>query len=87
VQQTKVESFIEACLNTASGFIVSWTFWLLVIVPVFHLSLTHAQNFTITCMFTVLSILRSYIWRRFFNAGLHRVVHKVVRNYASKRYL
>jgi len=75
MKQTRLESFLESCVNTASGFIVSYVFWVAVIVPVYDLPVTHAQNFIITCMFTVLSVARSYLWRRFFNAGVHRAIH------------
>lgn len=79
MQQTKLESFIEASANTASGFIVSYVFWIVAVVPLFHLEVSHADNFLITCMFTVLSVIRSYLWRRFFNAGVHKLIHTFLR--------
>lgn len=65
--QTQLASFIEACMNTASGFIISLLFWTFVVVPVWHLPVTHTQNLIITGWFTILSVARSYVWRRLFN--------------------
>lgn len=74
MQQTKLESLVEASANTASGFAASYVFWIVAVVPLFHLNVSHTDNFVITCMFTVLSVIRSYLWRRFFNAGVHKLV-------------
>lgn len=65
-RQTKLASFIEACMNTASGFVVSLIFWTLIVVPVWNLPVTMSQNIVITMCFTILSVARSYIWRRLF---------------------
>jgi hypothetical protein len=79
MHQTRIESLIEQCASTATGFAVSLAFWTLVVVPVWRLPVTMGQNVVITICFTVLSVARGYVWRRFFNAGLHRVVHRYVR--------
>lgn len=79
MRQTKLESLVESSANTASGFIVSLVFWRFVVVPLFDLPVSESENIAITAMFTVLSVARSYVWRRFFNAGLHRVVHALLR--------
>ena len=65
--QSKLGSITEACLNTASGFIVSLAVWTWVVVPVWRLPVTMHENLTITGLFTVISIARSYVWRRLFN--------------------
>jgi len=64
--QSQWESFMETFLNTASGFAISWllTTWVL---PIYGFAVTAGQGFQITCIFTVISILRSYLWRRTFN--------------------
>jgi len=74
VRQTKLESLVEASLNTTSGFVVSLIVWRWIVAPLMHLPLDMASNLVITSIFTVVSILRSYIWRRFFNAGIHKAV-------------
>ena len=64
--QTRLESIIEIALNTTTGFIISWgvTLWVL---PLFGHAVTYSQGFQITLIFTVISVLRSYLWRRTFN--------------------
>jgi hypothetical protein len=80
MQQTKLESFLEANVNTAIGFIVSLTFWHFVIVPVWHLPVHFADNLIITGLFTAISVARGYVVRRWFNAEIHKLIHKVVRS-------
>ena len=64
--QSRKHSLLEAVINTASGFIIS-----LVVTeflfPVFDLHPSFAANFSITTIFTIISIIRSYICRRIFN--------------------
>ncbi len=77
MRQSKLESALEATINIASGFFISWAVWLWV-VPVFfgpNVGVSVGSGFFLTTIFTVSSWLRSYIWRRFFNAGVHRAVH------------
>lgn len=86
MKQTKIESLVETLLNTSIGFVVSFTAW----PAVAHLAglpYSTATNLGITCAFTVLSITRSYIVRRFFNAGLHRSAKRIaalIQTHANK---
>jgi hypothetical protein len=75
--QTRRHSFLEAALNTASGFVISY-FAGFFIFPAFGLEISAAQNFGVVWVYTFLSIIRSYIWRRLFNHFTHPV-------YARKR--
>lgn len=79
MSQTRIESLIETCLNVAIGFCVSYAIWPLV-AWLYGLPYSHAQNLGITTIFTVLSIARGYIVRRFFNHGLHRAAYKIARS-------
>lgn len=65
--QSRLSSFIEQLLNVGSGFIVSLLFWIFVVIPVWDLQVDHVDNLAITACFTVLSIIRGYVWRRLFN--------------------
>jgi hypothetical protein len=67
--QTKKQSFLESVTNTAIGFIISLasTF---VIFPLMGLHSTAGKNIVITLFFTLVSILRGYVIRRFFNKRL-----------------
>ncbi len=79
MRQTKLESLIEAALNVLSGFLISLIFWSLVIVPIFYLEVTTKDNILITSLFTLISVIRSYLWRRFFNNQLHKLIHKYIK--------
>jgi hypothetical protein len=79
MHQTKIESLIESCINIASGFIISLLLWIYVVIPIWELEVTMLDNLSITALFTVSAIIRSYLWRRFFNAGLHKWIHRRMR--------
>ena len=66
MSQLKSVSLLEACLNTASGFIVSLIVWHYV-AQWYGIPMPLATNLEITGIFTVVSIARSYLWRRLFN--------------------
>ena len=87
MNQSKLESFIESCLNTFSGFFLAMLTWQFIIVPMFGYGPTLKENFIITSIFTVVSIIRSYIWRRFFNKGLHKAVHSYISNHFNRRQI
>lgn len=65
-EQSRKESLIEASLNTLSGFLVSYFMWLFVVAPLFGIESNPVESFWITCLFTVVSVARSYVWRRLF---------------------
>lgn len=62
-------SFTEQVLNVGSGYILSLLLWLYIIVPVLDVQTSMADNIIITSSFTVLSVIRGYIWRRVFNSN------------------
>lgn len=65
--QTKLGSFAEAWLNIAIGFWINF-FANMVILPMFGFaSLTLWKNFVIGLLYTVISLVRSYVLRRWFN--------------------
>ena len=71
--QTRKGSLLEATLNIGSGFIVAMLTWQLVAAPLFGYKVTLQDNFWLTMIFTVVSVVRSYFWRRLFN---HYIVKK-----------
>ena len=77
MEQTRLESSIEASVNMLTGFLISYFLWIAV-VEFSGGKANIPDPFFITSLFTVTSLMRSYIWRRFFNAGLHKAVHKAV---------
>lgn len=66
IQQTRRQSLIETLAGVAIGFAVS-VLASLVIYPLFGHAFSLSQNVGITVVFTVLSIVRGYGVRRFFN--------------------
>lgn len=65
--QSRVGSLMEQILNIGSGFFLSLLLWSFVIVPVWELDVSMGDNLTITGVFTVVSVVRGYLWRRLFN--------------------
>jgi len=64
--QTKTVSLIEVCLGTIIGLGVA-VLTQIVAFPWFGLAATIEQNLQIAAIFTVVSIARGYLVRRFFN--------------------
>jgi hypothetical protein len=71
VKQTRKHSLFEASLNTASGFVISIIAGE-VIFPLLGWPVSHTQNLEAVSLFTVISIVRSYFWRRAFNWWHHK---------------
>jgi hypothetical protein len=79
VRQTRLESLLEQTCNIGSGFIIALLTWKYVCAPLIDIGILDVHDaFEITCIFTVISFIRGYYWRRFFNAGVHRVIHEFV---------
>lgn len=76
MNQTKLESAIEVFANYASGFLLAWSVYTYLVIPSPSLQ---QSAFWVTSLFTLVSVVRTYLWRRFFNAGLHTAVHKLVK--------
>ena len=81
MNQSRLESVIETGINIASGFIISMLVWEFIIGPYLDIETHISETITITLIYTVISIVRGYFWRRFFNNG----VHKAVRNFVQKK--
>lgn len=67
VSQTKLHSLVEQLLNVISGFLIALTLWTFIVVPWYNVDVTFVNNLEITGMFTVVSIIRGYFWRRLAN--------------------
>ena len=65
--QHKVDSILEAVCNQTVGFILAMATYVFIINPLFNLNSSPAESFWITTIFTVISIIRSYVLRRIFN--------------------
>ena len=77
---TKLISFIEVLVNVASGFLLAMLIWQFIIPLAYpHLEPTVEENFKMTSIFTAASVLRGYIWRRFFANGFHHTLIQWIR--------
>ena len=68
--QTRLQSFIEAAANVAIGFFINMLANF-AILPLIGFHITLGQNMFIGVLYTVISVARSYVVRRWFNARLH----------------
>ena len=66
MSQTKWGSFVEAWANILVGFSINF-FANLAILPIFGFNVTGGQAFWIGVLFTGISLIRSYVLRRWFN--------------------
>lgn len=69
--QTRLSSFVEAWTNVLIGFGINWIANMAVL-PLFGFPVSAGQAFNIGLIFTVISIVRSYVIRRWFNRMLQR---------------
>lgn len=69
--QTKLGSFIEAWINVVIGFTINFVANLL-IFPLFGMEISLADNFLLGMIYTLVSVARSYVVRRWFNARIHQ---------------
>ena len=69
MNQTKLGSLFEVLFNIAIGFAINWVanIWIL---PLYGFQITGGQAFSMGLIFTTISVVRSYIIRRYFNARL-----------------
>lgn len=64
--QTKTQSLIESVTNVAIGYFVALLSQLLVF-PMFDIHVSFGDNIAIGLWFTAISVVRSYVVRRWFN--------------------
>lgn len=76
MQQSRKESFLEQTFNVGSGFFLAVLTWEACLVMISWGWFNYDDTITITSIFTVVSFVRGYFWRRFFNAKVHRLVHE-----------
>ena len=75
--QSKLDSFLEALFSTFIGFMVSLV-TNIIVMPIMGIPVSFSQNLILTIIFTFVSIVRSYMVRRFANKYLTQFREKVV---------
>ena len=76
MNQSRVASLAESVMNVLIGYGVALASQL-VIFPMFGIHLPLSDNLAIGAWFTVISLVRSYCIRRWFNARLQRAAQKL----------
>ena len=70
MNQTRIGSLIEVAINILIGFSINWVANIF-ILPLYGFAITGGQEFSMGLIFTVISVVRGYVIRRWFNARLH----------------
>lgn len=76
MSQSRLSSFIEALMNIFIGFSINYIANLL-IFPLFGMQISLSDNFWLGMIYTVISLIRSYVIRRWFNAKIHNTAMKL----------
>ena len=78
MNQSPLGSLIESAMNVAIGLAISLVANAIVF-PQFGFSPTAAENVAISTIYTVISLVRSSLLRRFFNARLRETAERMAR--------
>ena len=76
MRQSKAGSFIESCMNILIGYFVALMSQI-ILFPFFDIHISIQTNLWIGAWFTLISLFRSYIIRRWFNARIHKTAMKI----------
>lgn len=71
--QTRLGSLLESGVNVVIGYVVALISQI-VIFPIFDINVSLETNLWIGCWFTLVSLVRSYVLRRWFNARIHQAL-------------
>lgn len=69
--QSKLHSLFEILLNVFTGFIIA-VITQYFVYPMYGIETTVFENMQLAGIFIAASIIRGYIWRRFWNSKLNR---------------
>jgi ABC-type antimicrobial peptide transport system permease subunit len=76
MQQSRLESLIEAILSTLVGFGISFLVSA-ILLPAMGLPISMSQNLLISAVMTVVSIARGYAVRRYAQKNLNKLTRKI----------
>jgi hypothetical protein len=82
-KQTRTISMIEQVLNVSTGYLLAFIVWSVIIIPLFKIEASIGESMLINLIFTVISVLRGYVWRRLFVNYLDKLIQNAI--YKSKR--
>lgn len=67
MSQTAKGSLIEQVLNVGSGIITANLTWIFIVEPIYGFNEPFLAVLGINLIFTIVSIIRGFFWRRLFN--------------------
>lgn len=76
MQQSRLGSLIESLINIFIGYGIALLSQL-AIFPMFEIHIPLSTNLWIGVWFTLISLIRSYVIRRWFNARLHNAAQTI----------
>ena len=82
MEQTRLQSLIEAGINTLIGYVVS-VIAQVIMFPKFGIYVSLSTNMWIVFWFTVISLVRSYVIRRWFNGKLRAAARSMAARAAA----
>ena len=83
MNQSRLESLAEIGVNVVIGWVIGLTAQVF-FFPVIGIEATFSHNFISSIVFTVISIVRGYVIRRWFNAGIHKFIVSIVRKWYAR---
>lgn len=78
MSQSKLGSLIEAFAHTFIGYFLSLAVQFIV-YPLYGATFSVQQNIEIGLIFMVVSLIRGYVIRRWFNDSIHRAAMKITK--------
>jgi hypothetical protein len=84
MNQSRLGSFIEAIINVVIGFAINFTANMF-IFPLFGFNISPGANFALGMIYTVISVVRSYCVRRWFNARLSKLADAMVHTLTKRQ--
>jgi hypothetical protein len=76
MRQTRLGSLIEVSINIFIGFWINFVANL-VILPLFGFNVTISDNFLIGFLYTIVSVARSYVVRRWFEKKIQQAAMRI----------
>jgi hypothetical protein len=78
-RQTRLGSFIEVCINIGIGFSINFVMNL-TLFPLFGWDISVGENLLLGCIYTVVSVIRGYIVRRWFEGKIHEAAMRLAKH-------
>ena len=76
MNQTRLGSLVESIVNIVIGYFIA-IISQIIIFPMFNINIPIKTNLHIGLWFTLISLVRSYIIRRWFNSYLHKITSRI----------